>query len=125
LNIEQLIANYKQLEDDYEKWIELRRESYIYQFRVRKALAAMKSPLSIPYKKYSSTARRAARKMLGKKRGYEVEHLVSLKLLWALGVSIEDANHKDNLCHLRKKENRRKSFKVDWDVFEKLYKDMI
>lgn len=122
---EQLIDDFKQLEELYETWIATRRQAYILQYQVRNALKSIKSPLAIPYAKYSRDARRMARKALGKKRGYDVEHRVSLKLLWSIGVSIEDANVADNICHLKKKENKRKSFKVDWEVFEKLYKDML
>ena len=122
---EQLIDVYKQLEELYETWIATRRQAYILQFQVRSTLKSIKSPLSTPYVKYSRDARRMARKTLGKKRGYDVEHKVALKLLWALGVSVEEANNPLNLCHLKKKDNKRKSFKVDWSVFEQLYKDKL
>jgi len=124
-NPEQLIETYKQLEEIYETWIATRKQAYILQWQVRSTLKSIKSPLSVPYVKYSRDARHKARKLLGKKRGYEVEHKVALKLLWAMGVSIEEANDLRNLCHLKKKENRRKSFRVDWEVFEQLYKDKV
>lgn len=116
-----LIASYKELEVTYEQFMEARRTSYILQYKVRNALKSIQSPLDISYNKYSSKARREARKLLGKKRGYAIDHKVALKLLWALGISIEEANNKDNLCFLKKKDNTRKSFKVDWEVYERLY----
>jgi len=121
MNLQETIDFFKQLEVKYEHYMTLRCECYKLQWEVRKSLKGISSPTGIAYNKYSSTARRQARKLLGKKRGYDAEHRVSLKLLWALGFSIEDANRTENICHLKKAQNRRKNFKTEWDVFNRIY----
>lgn len=121
MSLQETISFFKALEVTYEEYMSIRKQSYILQWKVRGALKSIKSPLPITYVQYSSKCRRLARKLKGKKRGYECDHKVCLKLLWALGFSIEDANREENLELIRKKDNKRKSFKSNWKTFEEIY----
>jgi hypothetical protein len=121
MTLQETIDFFKALEVTYEEFMSIRKQSYILQWKVRGALKSIISPLPTPYSKYSSKCRREARKLKGKKRGYEVDHKVCLKLLWALGFSVEDANREENLELIKKKDNKRKSFKSNWKVFEEIY----
>lgn len=111
--------------EHYEEWMSNLSAAYQSQHKYRKLLNMIKSPLDIDYKKYSSTCRRKARTLLGTKSGYEVDHIVPLKFLWAIGVPIEEANKLENLQHIRKSKNKRKSFKVNLQIAKKLFSNYI
>lgn len=120
MTLEETISHFKELEKLQDEAAEAMRQAYILKFRYRSALKSFPTNNSMPYKQFASKARRLARKALGKGRG-QVDHLVSCKLLHALGFTPEQASDKRNLKRISKDLNRRKGIKCDWDVFNRIY----
>ena len=122
------IQLFKLCEETHQRWYEALHLAHDLERKLKRLLKSLQSPLGIDYKKYSSEARRKARVILGKKNGYEIDHKISLKLCWVIGIPLEEVNRKENLAHVRRSKNRRKSFLVNWKEFGIIfpeYEDLI
>ena len=111
--------------ETYELYMSALREAHQLNHKWKKLLNSL-PPGEVPYKKWSSQARRIAHQIMGPSpKGLELDHLVPLKYLWAMGYTPEEASKRENLQFVKKGKNKRKSFVLNLNILQKIYPELL
>lgn len=120
---DRLLEAYQAAMESFDNYYDLLHQAHIENARWKRILSSIEPRSQESYKRYSSRARSAAKRLHGTVKGKTLDHKwMPVKLAWLLGIPIEELNKAENITWISSQKNRRKSFTVlDWDKVHELY----